>query len=97
MHATKKTNYLKEFTGAVLDDETENSLEFHHLIKLNNHRNFWMKRFANKIGRLAQGMSGRNDDPNTIHFILYKEVSEEKWKDMTNCRIVCNERPQKKS
>ena len=52
-HATMKTNYPKEFAGAVLDNETGNSLEFRHLIKLDKYLDIWMKSFANELGCLA--------------------------------------------
>ena len=58
-------------------------------------REQWGYSFGNKIGRLAQGMSGRNTGTNTIYFINKNEIPENRWKHITNSRIVCNDRPQK--
>ena len=41
-------------------------------------------------------MPGQNDGTNIIFFIHKGEVPIERWKDVTNGRIVCNVRPQKK-
>ena len=55
----------------------------------------WGHSFGNEIGRLAQGMPGRNIGTNTIYFIDRHEIPNERWKDITSDRIVCNVRPQK--
>ena len=70
MHA----NFLKEgFARAIIDDDTEKSIEFRHLIKMDKYRDIWMKSFANELDRLAQGI---RDMPvtNTIDFIPYTDV-----------------------
>ena len=87
-----KTNFPKEFAGAVIDKETGNSLEFRHLIKLEKYRTIWMKSFANELGRLAQGI---RDIPgtDTIDFIPRSEVPN--GETVTYGRIVCTYRPQK--
>ncbi len=41
---------------AILDEETGKSLEFRQIIKLDKYQEIWMKSFANKLGRLAQGI-----------------------------------------
>ena len=48
-----------------------------------------------KKGRLAQGMLGRNEGTNTIYFIHKNDVLDNRWKDVTYRRIVCNVRPEK--
>ena len=50
---------------------------------------------GNKVGRLAQGKPSRNNSTGRVHFIHRMEVPDVKWKDNINCRIVCNEKPQK--
>ena len=47
------------------------------------------------MGRLAQGMPGRNSGTNTIYFINKAQIPTDKWKDVAYSRIVCNVRPQK--
>jgi hypothetical protein len=44
-------------------------LEYHHLITNQTIRATWHYSYGNKIGRLAQGMPGRNTSTNTIVFI----------------------------
>ena len=40
-------------------------------------------------------MHGRTDGTNTMLFIDKSQVPSDRWKDMTNIRLVCNVRPQK--
>jgi hypothetical protein len=44
------------FIGAVIDNKTSNMLEYRHLVKNKNTRALWETSFANKIGRLFQGI-----------------------------------------
>jgi hypothetical protein len=44
------------FIGANVDDITGDVLEYCHLIKSNTHHAIWQKSFANKLGRLFQGI-----------------------------------------
>ena len=87
--------FLADFAGAVLDDETGELLEYRHLIKRPKYKKDWGFSFGNEIGRLAQGMPGRNTGTNTIFFIHKKEVPDNRWKDVAYSRIVCNVRPHK--
>jgi len=89
------TQFLCDFAAAVLDDETGELLEYRHLIKRPKYREAWKHSFGNEIGRLAQGMPGRNTGTDTLFFIHKHEIPPDRWKDVTNGRIVCNERPQK--
>ena len=61
----------------------------------NPNKKEWGYSFGNEIGRLAQGMPGRNEGTNTIFFIHKHKVPPDRWRDITNGRIVCNVRPQK--
>ena len=84
---TMQANFPTEnFACAILDDETGQSLEFRHLIKLDKYRDVWMKSFANELGRLAQGI---RDIPgtDTIDFIPLSQVP--KGEAVTYGRIVC--------
>lgn len=92
LHSTMKANFPEEFAGAVIDEETGKSLEFRHLIKMKKYHDIWMKSFANKLGRLAQGMHGI-PGTDTIDFIPHSDVLS--GKTVTYGRIVCTYRPQK--
>eukprot|EP00957_Ditylum_brightwellii_P052689 3994206-Ditylum_brightwellii.AAC.1 len=56
----------------------------------------WKRSFANELGRLAQGVAKWEKGTNTIFFIPYEEVPEDRRKDVTYRRIICDYRPQKK-
>ena len=77
---------------AVVDESTGKSLEFRHLIKMDKYRNVWMHSFANKLGRLAQGIRYIKG-AYTIEFIPLSSVPKEET--VTYSRIVCMFRPQK--
>jgi hypothetical protein len=84
-----------EHAGAILDDETGEMLEYRHLIKRPKYKAIWHNSFGNEIGRLAQGMPGRVQGTNTIFFIDKKDVPQDRWKDVTYGRMVCDYRPEK--
>ena len=66
--------FILDYAAAVLDEETGELLEYRHLIKNPKYKKDWGYSFGNEIGRLAQGMPGRNKGTNTIHFIHKSEV-----------------------
>ena len=43
--------------GAVLDEETGDLLEYHHLIKFPHHKKVWGSAFGKAVGRLAKGIT----------------------------------------
>ena len=57
------------FSGSVMDTETGELLEYRHLIKHLKFKDDWGYSFGNEIGRLAQGMPGRNTGTATIKCI----------------------------
>ena len=54
-----------------------------------------MHSYRNEIGRLAQGMPGRNTGTNTIVFIKKNQVPQDRAKDATYGLITCLVRPEK--
>ena len=87
--------FLADFPGDVLDNETGELLEYCHLIKRPKYKKYWGYSFGNDIGRLAKGMTDQNNGTDTIFLIRKSEIPNERWKDVSYSRIVCNERPQK--
>ena len=65
--------FLTGYAEAVLDKSGELH-EYRHLIKRPEYKEEWGYSFSNKIGRVAQGMPGRNKGTNTIFFIDKHEV-----------------------
>ena len=85
-----------EWMQAVMDPESGNMLNYRQLKKKDPQtKTVWEYSFGNEIGRLAQGMPGRTEGTNTIHFIGKNEVPKDRMRDVTYASIVCTERPQK--
>jgi hypothetical protein len=53
-------------------------LEYRNLIANQTARATWTHSYGNEIGRLAQGMPGRNTGTNTIKFIARNKVPTER-------------------
>eukprot|EP00957_Ditylum_brightwellii_P029119 2200576-Ditylum_brightwellii.AAC.1 len=70
-------------------------LEYRDLIKHNTYNEAWTKLFANELGSLAQGLHRGIKGTNTIFFVPYADIPEERRKDIMYGRIVCDHRPQK--
>jgi hypothetical protein len=69
-------------------------LEYRHLIANQTTRATWQHSFGNKIGRLAQGMLGRNTGTNTIVSIKKNQLPQNRAKDVTYGLITCLIRPE---
>jgi hypothetical protein len=80
--------------NAVIGDNGE-LLEYKHLIANPKTRATWTHSYGNELGRLAQGMPGRNTGTNTIFFIKKDQVPKERAKDVTYGLITTLIRPEK--
>jgi hypothetical protein len=65
-----------EMANAVIGKGGE-LLEYKQLIANPKTQETWTHSYGNEIGRLAQGMSGRNTGTNTIIFIRKNQVPKE--------------------
>ena len=81
--------FLCNFAYAVLDDDTGDLLEYHHLIKHPKYRDTWSQSFGTEVRRLATATE-------TIFFINKNEIPTERRGDVTYGRIVCDYRESKK-
>jgi hypothetical protein len=70
-------------------------LEYKQLIANPKTRATWTHSYGNEIGRLAQGMPGRNTGTNTIIFIHKNQVPRDRAKDVTYALITTLIRPEK--
>eukprot|EP00804_Cyclotella_cryptica_P025147 CCRYP_013003-RA/>CCRYP_013003-RA protein AED:0.27 eAED:0.23 QI:0/0/0/1/1/1/3/0/671 len=86
----------REFAAPVLDVETEKLLEYRALLKHPRFKEAWSISAANEFGCLAQGVGGRVKGTDTIRFISKSEVPEDRFKDVTYIRMVCQVRTEKK-
>ena len=85
-----------EWANAIIDPDTGAAMEYRHLIKDPTHRDIWVRSFANELGRLAQGVGGRETGTNTTFFIRHDQIPPDRCKDVTYGRICVDYRPQKK-
>jgi hypothetical protein len=83
-----------DMANAVIGDNGE-LLEYKQLIANPKTRATWSHSYGNEIGRLAQGMPGRNTGTNTIFFIKKSQVPKERAKDVTYGLITTLIRPEK--
>jgi hypothetical protein len=81
--------FLCDFAYAVLDDETGDLLEYRHLLKHPKYRDVWSKSFGREIRRLATTTE-------TIAFVAKQQIPQQRRKDITYGRIVCDFRSEKK-
>ena len=88
------SEWPSNMANAVIGDNGE-LLEYRHLIANPKTRPTWSFSYGNEIGRLAQGMPGRNTGTNTIFFIKKSQVPKERAKDVTYGLITTLIRPEK--
>ena len=83
-----------EMANAVIGDNGK-LLEYRHLVSNPKTRSIWTHSYGNEIGRLAQGMPGRNIGTNTIFFVKKDQVLRDRAKDVTYGLITTLIRPEK--
>eukprot|EP00804_Cyclotella_cryptica_P013004 CCRYP_002334-RA/>CCRYP_002334-RA protein AED:0.29 eAED:0.29 QI:0/0/0/1/1/1/2/0/658 len=80
---------------AVLDKSTGKLLNYRQLLRHPVYQGDWTISSANEFGRLAQGVGGRIKGTDTIRFIRKSDIPQDRRKDVTYGRFVCNVRPEK--
>jgi hypothetical protein len=83
-----------EMANSVLGEKGK-LLKYWHLIGNPKMKAVWAHLHGNKIGRLAQGMPGRNMGTKTILFIRRDQVPRNRMKDATYGLITCLVHPEK--
>jgi hypothetical protein len=84
-----------EFANEVFDEESGKLLKYPKLITHPKYCKVWMHSSTNKFGQLAQGVGGRIKGTDTIFFIPKHQVPEDRWKDVTYAKFVCELKPNK--
>ncbi len=79
------------FIGAIINQDTSNTLEYHQLIKIPKYWDIWTHIFANELGRLFQGIC-KHKGTDTCFFIKKSDVP--KGRTYKYDHIVCNYQPQ---
>jgi hypothetical protein len=74
--------FLCDLTYAVLDAETGNLLEYHHLMKHPKYKDVWTKSFGTEIRHLATTTE-------TTFFVKKDEIPDDRKGNETYARIVC--------
>jgi hypothetical protein len=80
--------FLCDFAYAVLENDTGNLLEYHHLIKHPKYKDTWSNSFGMEIRQLATTTE-------SIFFISKMDIPHNRRGDVTNGRIVCIYREEK--
>jgi hypothetical protein len=75
--------FLWDFANAILDKDTGDLLEYHHLIKHSKYRNTWSQSFGKEIRCLTTTAE-------TIFFINKHQILKDRQGDVTYGRIVCD-------
>jgi hypothetical protein len=83
-----------EMANSILEEKGK-LLKYWHLIGNPKTKAVWAHSYGNEIGRLAQGMPGRNTGTNTIFFIRRDQIPRNRMKDTTYGLITCLVCPEK--
>ena len=95
VYGQKPMQALRELASSVLDTETGKLLEYRHLRQDEKYKTAWNTSAANEFGRLAQGVGGRIKGTDTIAFVHKKDIPQDRFKDCTYGKFVCDVRPTK--
>eukprot|EP00804_Cyclotella_cryptica_P003940 CCRYP_020905-RB/>CCRYP_020905-RB protein AED:0.37 eAED:0.37 QI:0/-1/0/1/-1/0/1/0/231 len=86
---------LSPLASAVLDQDTGVSLKYKQLRNHPKLGNIWNKSYANKLGRLCQGIGASPTGEDTFYVIDYKDIPIDRRKEITYTKVVCKVRPEK--
>ena len=89
-----RLNVANHGAHAIIDADTGRSLEYRQLIRDPKHKEVWTTSMSNEIGRLAQG-NNIVQGTNTMFFITYENIPNNRRKDITYAKIVVDYRPHK--
>ena len=92
---TYQREVLIELENLVLDTDTGRMLEYIHLRREPKYKDKWNISAANEFGRFAQGVGSRLKGTDTIHFVHKREFPQDRFKDTTYRKFVCDVRPTK--
>ena len=95
MHRYPTRFQLSHQANAIIT-ETGESYEYRHLIKDPKYKDVWEDSMCDELGRLAQGRATTGlKGTDTLHFIPFEKIPQERRQDITYPRIVVDYRPQK--
>ena len=87
--------YDEYMANAIVDEENGRAMKYRDLIKNSKYMDDWKHSFSNEIGQLAQGLKRGINRTSTILFVMHDKILEDRKRDATYGRIVCDYRPQK--
>jgi len=90
-----RRSFPVEILNGVLDKDTGELLEMHHLLVNPKYKDVWGKSYTTELGRLAQGIPGVSEGTNTIEFITCGKIPMDRLKNFTYRCICANYRPEK--
>ena len=86
---------LTELASLVIDTDRGRMLEYRHLRQYPKYKYSWNISASNEFGRLEQGVGGRIKGTYTIYFVHKKDVPQDRLKDVTYIKFICDVRPTK--
>ena len=99
-HSAASRKYPSEFS--VLDATTVQTLEHRQIRKHPSYKDVWDQSYSNEIRRLCQGVGFnpiKTDQcikgTNTFKVILYKNIPQDRCKEITYSKVVCLVRSEK--
>jgi hypothetical protein len=94
LHDTTSESAL-QYANEIFDEDSGQMLKYRKLITHPKHCDVWLHSSANEFGRLAQGVGNRIQGTDTIFFIHKHQIPEDRFKDVTYAKFVCELKPNK--
>ena len=82
--------------SAVLNKGTGELREYIKLMRKPKYRQLYRNSYVKEIGSLTQGMPGIVEGTNTLFLIEKQDISIDRWKDVTDGRVVVDYHPGKR-
>ena len=90
-----RRSFPAEILNVVLNKDTGELLEMHHLLINPKYKDVWGKSYTTELGRLAQGIPGVSKGTNTIVFTTLDKIPMDRRKNITYGHICANYCPKK--
>ena len=87
---------MRDYANNVFDADSGKLLKYRQLLTNPRYQLVWNTSSANEFGSMAQGVGNRIKGTNTIFFVHKHQVPQERMKDVTYVKFVCELKPNKK-
>ena len=87
--------WMQDYVQNIFDVNSGKVLKYRQLITNPHYQTVWNTSSANEFGRLAQGIGNRIKGTDTIVFVHKRQVPQDRMKDVTYVKFVCELKPNK--